>query len=221
MKKANLILAFIAISIIVISCAKDGATGATGPAGSTGAVGPIGPGGPAGPAGTANVIYSDWFNFKTSDYKDTTLFHIKLNAIRANKAAPSLTAAHLSSAVILSYMAYKPQIAGGLYAQLPWIFDENDYNVQLNYIPLAGKLVYYWMGDGGYDPSFWGTDPNDYFGDELLPADVYFRYVIIPGGTKTSSNVGNTGFSLAELKNMSNEQIQRVLKIPATGSNID
>ena len=55
----------------------------------------------------------------------------------------------------------------------------------------------------------------------LLPADVYFRYVIIPGGTKTSSNVGNTGFSLAELKNMSNEQIQRVLKIPATGSNID
>lgn len=145
---------------------------------------------------------------------------MRLNAIRANKAAPSLIAAHLSSAVILSYMAYKPQIAGGLYVQLPWIYDDNDYNMQLNFIPLAGKFVYYWMTDGGNDPYAFGNDPNSYFEDTLFPADVYFRYVIIPGGTKIS-NLGNTGFSLAELKNMSNEQIQRVLKIPATGSNID
>ena len=49
----------LAITMIVTSCSKEGATG---PAGSTGPQGPAGPAGSAGAAGTANVIYSQWLD---------------------------------------------------------------------------------------------------------------------------------------------------------------
>src|SRR6478752_3084543 len=52
------------ISLVFLSCTKDGPTGPAGPAGPNGAAGPSGPSGPAGPAGTANVIYSEWLDVK-------------------------------------------------------------------------------------------------------------------------------------------------------------
>ena len=54
---------FLAITIIIASCSKDGPAGpagTAGPQGSPGANGAAGPAGPAGTAGTANVIYSAW-----------------------------------------------------------------------------------------------------------------------------------------------------------------
>jgi hypothetical protein len=150
------------------------------------------------------------------------MFHFKQVALRANKSAPSLTATHLSSGVILSYMAYKPQVAQTWFVTLPFINVVQDYSIQINYLPLTGKLVYYWTIDGGADPfaDTWGTNSANWFGDELNPADIYFRYVIIPGGAKATANVANTGYTLTELKSMKSEQIEKIFKIPSRGTNI-
>jgi hypothetical protein len=218
MKKSSIIFLSCAFCFLLVSCTKEGAVGPAGPAGPAG---PVGPPGAPGVAGTANVIYSDWFNFKPSDYKDTTLFHLNQYAIRANKLAPSLTAAHLSSAVILSYMAHKPQTSQNWFVSLPYIFDIGSDNFQVNFVPKTGKLIYYWLLNGG-EEDLWGSDPNDYFGvgGPYDPSDIYFRYVIIPGGVKANNNVGNSGYSLTELKSMSGNKIQEIFNIPISGSNI-
>jgi hypothetical protein len=225
MKKINVILCIAAFSMLAIGCAKDGAIG---PAGATGATGPAGPAGAAGnpgapgATGTANVIYSDWFNFKLSDYKDTVMFHFGQNALRAIKLAPSLTATHLSSAVILSYVAYKPQVAQHWFAPLPWIYDDGSTNFQLSFTPQTGKFIYHWIVDGGIeDYTAWGSNSADWgLEGNLAPADNYFRYVIIPGGAKATSNVANTGYTLTQLKSMNGEQIEKIFKIPSKGTNM-
>ncbi|HSU50498.1 MAG TPA: hypothetical protein VLJ41_07905 [Segetibacter sp.] len=69
---------FLATTILLVSCSKEGPAGATGPAGPAGPAGPPGtagvPGttGAPGAAGTANVIYSAWLNvtFTGSDSTD-------------------------------------------------------------------------------------------------------------------------------------------------------
>ena len=228
MKKINLFLFVAGVTLATVSCTKEGPAGATGPAGPAGPAGAAGAAGPAGAAGapgatgTANVIYSDWFNFKLSDYKDTVMFHFKQTALRANKSAPSLTATHVSSGVILSYMAYKPQIAQSWFVTLPFINVVKDYSIQVNFVPTTGKITYYWTIDGGADPiaDTWGTNSADWFGAEIAPADIYFRYVIIPGGAKATASVGNSGFTIEQLKSMNNEQIEKIFKIPSRGSNI-
>ena len=143
------------------------------------------------------------------------------NALRANKSAPSLTATHLSSAVILSYMSHKPLTSQNWFVSLPWIIDEGDYNFQVSFTPQTGKFIYHWIIDGGIeDYTKWGSDPSDWFGTELAPADLYFRYVIIPGGAKATSNVANTGYTVAQLQSMKGEQIEKIFKIPSRGTNI-
>ena len=58
---------FIAASLIIISCGKDGATGPIGPTGATGATGAVGPAGPAGANGTnGSIIYSGTTNPATT-----------------------------------------------------------------------------------------------------------------------------------------------------------
>ena len=56
---------FLAITVIIASCGKDGDTGPAGAAGPAGPAGPTGATGVAGPAGTANVIYSPWIDTVT------------------------------------------------------------------------------------------------------------------------------------------------------------
>jgi hypothetical protein len=230
MKKFNLILFVTMVTLSTLSCAKDGATGPAGasgqagPAGGTGSAGPAGAPGTPGATGTANVIYSDWFNFKLSDYKDTLMLHFQQHALRAIKPAPSLTATHLSSAVILSYMAYKPLTSQNWFVSLPYIFDNDEGNFQVSFTPQTGKFIYHWILYGGIeDISQWGSNPNEWFGDDsqLLPADIYFRYVIIPGGVKASSIVANTGYTVEQLKSMKGEQIEKIFKIPSIGTNIN
>ena len=225
MKKFNLILFVTMVTLSTLSCAKDGATGpagVSGPAGPAGGTGSAGPAGAPGATGSANVIYSDWFNFKLSDYKDTLMLHFQQHALRAIKPAPSLTASHLSSAVILSYMAHKPLTSQNWFVSLPYIFDNDEGNFQVSFTPQTGKFIYHWIIDGGIeDYTKPGSDPNKWFeGEELAPADLYFRYVIIPGGVKATSNVANTGYTIEQLKSMKGEQIEKIFNIPSRGTNI-
>lgn len=66
MKKRNLKPRLIALllTVMLISCEKEGPIGPEGPAGPQGAQGIAGPKGDQGDAGTANVIYSDWMDVK-------------------------------------------------------------------------------------------------------------------------------------------------------------
>jgi hypothetical protein len=225
MKKINLILFVTMVTLVNVSCTKEGATGpagsagATGPAGSAGAIGPAGP---AGATGTANVIYSDWFNFKLSDYKDTVMFLRKQSALRAIKPAPSLTVTHISSAVILSYLAHNPLTTQNLFVSLPHVFDYDEFKLYVSFTPQTGKFIYHWIEDGGVeDYSQWGSNPNNWGLDNKSPlSDTYFRYVIIPGGAKATSNVANTGYSVEQLQSMKGEQIEKIFKIPSRGTNI-
>ncbi|MBW8686186.1 hypothetical protein [Chitinophaga rhizophila] len=55
----------LALTLLTVSCGKDGDTGPQGeqgPAGPQGPGGPAGPAGPQGPEGSANVIYSEWLD---------------------------------------------------------------------------------------------------------------------------------------------------------------
>jgi hypothetical protein len=78
------VIAFVAASISLASCSKEGPAGATGPAG------PAGPGGAQGPKGdegTANVIYSQWTD--TVTYYLTTA--TTTDTIFGNLSVPDLT----------------------------------------------------------------------------------------------------------------------------------
>ena len=211
-----------------IGCVKEGpagTNGATGPAGPTGAAGTngaTGPAGPAGPAGTpgapgatgatgtANVIYSDWFNFKTTDWKDTSISLVG-TAYRAIKLAPSLTTTNYSTAVIISYLSFKPQTTQEFFVQLPFRFSSpiDLKGFQMGYMPQVGKFVYYYNWDYGDNKELTTNWSSDF----------YFRYVIIPGGVKASGLVGDTGYTLDQLKAMPSYQLEKVLKIPSTGTN--
>ncbi len=52
----------LAITLLVVACAKNGEPGPKGDTGATGLIGATGAAGPAGPIGTANVIYSGWIS---------------------------------------------------------------------------------------------------------------------------------------------------------------
>jgi hypothetical protein len=222
-KSRSLFLALSAFVFIVASCSKEGpegpvgpqgpqgtpGTGITGPTGATGATGAPGPQGPVGatgPAGSANVIYSAWFSFAAGAWADTTL-PMMGTVSRALQTAPSLTAANLTSGVIISYtrtsatepvtqlpMSYVGAIPGNI--------------MQLHSVNTTNKIIYYIA-----NLTTGTATGTTYAGD--------FRYVIIPGsvaGGKMASGPAK-GYTLDQLQNLSYDQLVALFNIPANGSN--
>lgn len=223
MRKFRLLsLLFLAISFIAVSCTKEGpegpagATGAQGPAGiggatgpagatgPTGPQGPVGPAGPQGPAGTANVIYSSWFTFATTDWADSSIVNVG-SAKRAIKAAPGITAAVMNQGVVLSYMAFTADPNQAFYA-LPFTLAGTT-PVVFGFLPNTSKVVYYLVNLNGTNPGF------------TTPGTFSYRYVIIPGGVAggRSTYVGNTGYTMDQIKAMPYDQVARIFNIPANG----
>ncbi len=223
MRKFRLLsLLFLAISFIAVSCTKEGpegpagatgaqgpagiggATGATGPTGPTGPQGPVGPTGPQGPAGTANVIYSSWFTIPTADWVDSTIVNVGV-AKRAIKSAPGITAAVMNQGVILSYFAFTADPNQAFYA-LPFTLAGANPLI-FGHLPNTGKIVYYLGTMAGTVPA---TTPSTNFS---------YRYVIIPGGVAGGRNafVGNTGYTMDQIKAMPYDQVARIFDIPANG----
>jgi hypothetical protein len=204
----------------MFSCVKEGPVGPAGPAGATGPAGPAGSAGaagatgPAGAAGTANVIYSDWFEFAQSEWKDSTISNTG-KVFRAIKNAPSFTSAYYGSALVISNMAYKPLTNQDFFTQLPAsLYDfkqANDADLYINFLPLPGKFIYYYNNNGYTDiEGLSASNLKDYF----------FRYIIIPGAVK-AGNVANTGYSVDDLKSMKGSDIEKIFKIPTSGSNLN
>jgi hypothetical protein len=178
-----------AVIVFATACQK-GDDGAQGPAGPQGATGATGATGAQGPAGTANVIYSDWFQFASADWKDTIMTNFN-KATRAIKTASQVTQVILDRGVVLAYL--KTEDGSGPY-QLPFTWNKNPAR-SLGIIPSMGKILFY---NYALDDS----------GGNVLAPNHQYRYIIIPGGTVTNGRL------IADYKSMSYEEVCQYFNIP-------
>jgi hypothetical protein len=88
---------FLAITMLIAACSKDGDTGPAGPAGpqgpagTNGAAGPAGPAGPAGTSSSGNIIYSAWSDVIYDAVTDTSATNVvDTVAWVADLAAPKI-----------------------------------------------------------------------------------------------------------------------------------
>jgi hypothetical protein len=160
------------IPIFIISCQK----GNTGPAGATGPAGPSGATGAQGPAGSANVIYSQWFTPATW-IKDTIFGEYGFNY---TKATTDITQQVLDSGVVLTY----GKLDG--YTSVIWP------TAQVSLLPI---IVTYMEGATIYNDTWsaLATPGNlriQFVDDKNLYNGIsnahQFRYVVIPGGQKST-----------------------------------
>jgi hypothetical protein len=153
---------FLAITVLIAACSKDGDTGPAGPAGAQGPAGSngaAGPAGPAGPAGTANVIYSNWID--TANFRpDTIMTGAVIDTIGyfTNISAPKLTLDILNRGEIKVYVNLGSDTD-------PVVFP----------LPFNNGAVF-------IDPIFFLGGIQIYSNADLTGV-VPFRYVLIPGGT--------------------------------------
>lgn len=211
-----------ALSIIFISCTKEGpegpvgATGPQGPPGNPGAPGPAGAAGPAGPAGTANVIYSAWLPaptvFAPTGWADTTLSTIGLVS-RANYTAPSVTQTTLNQGLTMMYhtFAASPALptASANTQSLPFSTTATGLILEVNYRPAVGRMIVFVKN----------LSSTASFG---LLAGHYFRYIVVPGGVAGGRMMSGPakGLTVQELQSMPYNDVIRLLRIPRDGSNI-
>ena len=199
------------ISMIIISCSKEG------PAGPAGATGPAGPVGPAGPQGTTNVTYSAWYTTVNADWVTTGVDPYKA-AFLVNKSAPAITQAIIDNGLVLGYVT-NWQIADTTgapigrstdVAGMPYLADIGFLDYYDFVIPSAGKIRYLYKS---YAP--WSST-------ELTGTK--FRYIVIPGSVSGGRGVNGSptyeGHTGDELKAMTYEQVAGLFNIPAEGTNI-
>jgi hypothetical protein len=230
MRKLKLLsLLALAIIFLAISCTKEGpegptgaqgpqgptgATGATGPTGPTGPQGPAGPTGPQGPVGSANVIYSAWV---TSPYnsRDTTIDGTCLRIRHID--APSLSATILNQGVMITYFRVG---SIGPY-QLPYTSDAGGATNTINCIYNLQKIFVYRHTLGSC--RFTAADPGTAPVLVNLPQSLEYRYILIPGAVGGGRMAGSeptissgpaAGYTAAQLKDMSYQQLCTLLKIP-------
>ena len=164
---------FLAITVIVVGCGKDGDTG---PAGSPGPAGPPGPpgspgangaNGANGAPGTANVIYSAWTNVTYEAIKDTNNGIVDTLAWVAEIAAPKLVDSILNRGEIKVYLNAGTPASPAVFP-LP-LFDvyvlTGVFNINLYFT--QGFISLYSTDDAS-------TEPDNSW---------QYRYILIPGGT--------------------------------------
>ncbi len=148
---------FLAITVLIAACSKDGDTGPAGPAGAQGPPGSSGTAGPAGPAGapgTANVIYSPWIDTVTYFLVSAT----STDSIIGELIVPKLDLDMLNKGEIKVY-ANLGDAADPLVIPLPYT-EGDDFFIK-PYFYLNGIAI---LSDGNISG---------------LP----LRYILIPGGT--------------------------------------
>jgi hypothetical protein len=162
----------VTLLMLITSCKK----GDTGPAG---AAGPTGATGTAGPTGTANVIYSAWFT-ASPWIKDTVFDVYRFNYA---KTAADITQNMLDSGTVITFgklVGYSAVIwPTDQVGQLPIAVNYKFSSVGITYtdtwsaLVSAGKLKIRFVNDQNYYAS--------------IAASHQFRYVIIPGGVKSTA----------------------------------
>ncbi len=206
MKKLIFSLAIITASTIFLTACKGdtGPAGTAGPAGPTGATGATGP---AGATGTANVIYSSWATVGSLGTIIDSGFADFGTCKRWIRPAPGITAAVLDNGVILSYW----KVSAVIYTALPYQFPSGTQTYFLGSVTAVGKITYFTSIFGASPAAGW--TPNS--GAEL-------RYILIPGGVAGGrfTNGAAAGYTVAQIKSMSYEQVITLFNIPADGTNV-
>jgi hypothetical protein len=224
MRKLRFLSLFIlSITLIAISCTKEGpegpvgATGPQGPAGNTGAAGSGGtPGatGQTGPIGIANVIYSTWLAAPSTSgsagWFDTTITTIGAVS-RANFLAPSMTQTILDQGMTLVFhtSSAAPPATGTANVQpLPFTMNIAGVIQEVNYRPAVGRVIVFLKNLSAA-------------GSLTMAAGNYFRYVIVPGGVAGGRMTSGpaTGYSIDKLKAMPYEEVIKEFNIPRNGTN--
>jgi hypothetical protein len=160
----------VTLLVLITSCQK-GATGPTGPAGSTGAAGPT------GPTGTANVIYSDWFT--PAAYNKDTVFGIY--GFNYDKADVGITQKIIDSGTVITYGKLDGYVSSiwptTQVAALPII---------ITYLDGSSANIDTWSAllTPGNLRIRLVSSLNAYAG---ISNAHKFRYVIIPGGVKSTT----------------------------------
>jgi hypothetical protein len=213
----------ISLTILIISCTKEGPEGPTGgigaqgipgTPGNPGAGGAAGATGPQGPLGTANVIYSGWLasptTFGVAGWFDTTLTTIGLVS-RANFTAPSMSQAILDQGLTMVYHTFTstPPPTGGANAQpLPYSTSVGAQIIEINYRPAVGRVIVFIKN----------LSATTSYG---LLSGHYFRYIIVPGGVAGGRMINGpaAGYTVQQLQGMSYEQVLKKFNIPRQGAN--
>ncbi|MES2064064.1 MAG: hypothetical protein V4456_19225 [Bacteroidota bacterium] len=188
-----LLFSIICLSSLLVKCKKGddgpiGPAGTKGDAGAVGANGAAGATGPAGATGTANVIYSDWIT--PTAYTKTTVFGT-FN-FTWDIAASKVTQAILDKGTILVYgkmNGYNPVI---------WPTDQvGVLPVVINYLSGTTPEIDTWSARNTVGKiQIVMTNNNNVYGS--ISNAHSFRYVIIPGGVRTTSTVNFKNY--AEVK---------------------
>ena len=162
---------FLAITVIVAGCSKDGDTGPVGPAGPPGPAGGAGVPGAQGAPGTANVIYSAWLSvpfkpdtFRTGGVLDTAGFFTDI-------AAPKLDLAMLDKGELKVYVNLGTAAEPEVYP-LPFLGA-----VYIEPIFTLNTVTVYASGSKSQNL-------------QTALGQIPFRYVLIPGGTAGRSAAG-------------------------------
>ena len=173
---------FLAMTLIITSCGKDGDTGpagATGPQGlpgANGSAGPAGPAGAAGAAGTANVIYSAWLDvpFEADTFR-TTGNLLDTAGYSSDIVVPKLVDSILNKGEIKVYLNAGP-------ANNPLV------------VPLPFTDLYTFFGVLTINPFFSRNSIFLYSDEDASTFTItsganagqkawQYRYILIPGGT--------------------------------------
>ncbi len=215
-KLRTLSLYLFAITLLSISCTKEGpegpvgAQGPQGPAGNTGLPGTNGingTNGQQGPPGTANVIYSAWISDAlATNWADTTM-PLLGGSRRRNLPAPGCVDSILQKGVVLMYA--RGGATGNNPMPMPYDFFFSPFSISIGYLPALSRIIVYAANVGSSSTLigtglFWGGD---------------FRYVIIPGGIAGGRMASGSGNTVQELRAMSYDQVLKKFNIPVDGSN--
>lgn len=251
--KAKHILSVLSIAAIALitSCSK-GDKGATGPIGIAGAAGPqglqgtigqsglvgpqgiVGPQGVTGPAAPATTVtYSSWATASWTVVSTTGQIRT-----RYTRPAPGITAASLSTNVILTYMRNPPTLTGALAGVAPSAnitgqvvpLPYSDAN-RVEFPPSSGTFVNYtheWVhalpatgGSINFEYRIAGGITWTVSVANFNSLGIEYRYVLIPGGIAGGrfTNGPAGGYNVDQVKAMSYEQVRTLFNIPENGTN--
>jgi hypothetical protein len=183
----------------MVSCQK----GDTGPAGATGAAGAAGAAGPQGPAGSANVIYSGWFT--PAAYTKDTVFD--LYNFYYNDSTTDITQQVIDSGLVITF----GDLAGYNTAIWP-IGQVEQLPITVSYKFSTAGITYNdtWSAQitaGSLRINF-ADDQNYYSG---ISNAHEFRYVIIPGGRKSTVESVKPGVYYSNGKKLDQSAVQNVV----------
>lgn len=185
MKNIKLVSLFLFLLITIASCSKKGDPGPSGSQGNTG------PKGEQGDPGTANIMYSDWFLY------DPTYNTSNFSLISMDIPVPQLTDEFINTGgTVLVFYGNKSQGESSVTGIKPlptWgkegyqnVPDPNAVHYELDYTYSKNLLSISFIVTQNLSKL---TDRFYFFTKVFKPENVYFRYVLIPGGTKINQRL--------------------------------